>query len=192
MILLTIHRNTSTTVSLFAGLQVLSIISVRSVSNTCSIGRIGGKKSLKSKGLLTLFGPVNPGGENRGPKNMWKSRNFTMSRGRRPTRQNRELKSADCNHIVDYFFDRSRPFIVIARWITYIGTPNWRTFFNVSHVSSRSFGATINTFSKFWLRTSLQFTNQKISLGSRSISVLSIRRLFPPFRIPASFMLGGV
>ena len=47
IILLTIHRNTRTTVSLFAGVQVLSIISVRSVSNTCSIGRIGGKKSTK-------------------------------------------------------------------------------------------------------------------------------------------------
>ena len=47
MILLKIHRNTSTTISLFAGIQVLSIISVRSVSNTCSIGRIGGKKNTK-------------------------------------------------------------------------------------------------------------------------------------------------
>ena len=117
MILLTIDRNTSTIVSLFAGIQVLSIISVRSVSNTCSIGRIGGKKALKSKGLLALFGPVNPGGENRGPKNIWKSRYLTMLRGPRPTRQNRELKSADRNHIVTIFFDRSGPFIVIARWM---------------------------------------------------------------------------
>ena len=61
------------------------------------------KKALKSKGLLALFGPVNPGGENRGPKNIWKSRYLTMSRGPRPTRQNRELKSADCNHIVTIF-----------------------------------------------------------------------------------------
>ena len=103
MILLTIHRNTSTTVSLFAGVQVLSIISVRSVSNTCSIGRIGGKKALKSKGLLALFGPVNPGDENRGPKNICKSRYLTILCGRRPTRENRELKSADCNHILTIF-----------------------------------------------------------------------------------------
>ena len=61
------------------------------------------KKALKSKGLLALFGPVNPGGENRGPKNIWKSRYLTMSRGPRPTRQNRELKSADCHHIATIF-----------------------------------------------------------------------------------------
>ena len=45
MILLTIDRNTSTIVSLFAGIQVLSIISVRSVSNTCSIERMGTKRA---------------------------------------------------------------------------------------------------------------------------------------------------
>ena len=45
MILLTIDRNTSTTVSLFAGTQDLSIISARSVSNTCSIERIGTKRA---------------------------------------------------------------------------------------------------------------------------------------------------
>ena len=82
--------------------QVLSIISVRSVSNTCSIDRIG-TKELKSKGILASFKPVNPGGENRGPKNIWKSRYLTIFRGRPPNRQNRELKSADCNHIVTIF-----------------------------------------------------------------------------------------
>ena len=60
-------------------------------------------KELKSKGILASFGPVNPGGENRRPKNIWKSRYLTILRGRRPTREKRELESADRNHIVTIF-----------------------------------------------------------------------------------------